>query len=123
MFATIDKSNFPVVRITFSDDIDETSFNDFLNEWRQLYREKKEFSFIFDTINMGFPPISYCYLMIQFLQSMKSQKKHYLKNSTIIVPNDYLIYLLNVIFMVESPISDVTVINSEGVLLNKYKAM
>lgn len=123
MFASIDKSNFPVVRITFSDDIDETSFNDFLNEWRQLYREKKEFSFIFDTINMGFPPISYCYLMIQFLQSMKSQKKHYLKNSTIIVPNDYLIYLLNVIFMVESPISDVTVINSEGVLLNKYKAM
>ena len=123
MFATIDKSNFPVVRVTFSDDIDETSFNDFLNEWRQLYREKKEFSFIFDTINMGFPPISYCYLMIQFLQSMKSQKKHYLKNSTIIVPNDYLIYLLNVIFMVESPISDVTVINSEGVLLNKYKAM
>ena len=72
---------------------------------------------------MGFPPISYCYLMIQFLQSMKSQKKHYLKNSTIIVPNDYLIYLLNLIFMVESPISDVTVINSEGVLLNKYKAM
>lgn len=123
MFASIDKSNFPVVRITFSDDIDETSFNDFLNEWRQLYREKKEFSFIFNTINMGFPPISYCYLMIQFLQSMKSQKKHYLKNSTIIVPNDYLIYLLNVIFMVESPISDVTVINSEGVLLNKYKAM
>lgn len=123
MFASIDKSNFPVVRVTFSDDIDETSFNDFLNEWRQLYREKKEFSFIFDTINMGFPPISYCYLMIQFLQSMKSQKKHYLKNSTIIVPNDYLIYLLNVIFMVESPISDVTVINSEGVLLNKYKAM
>ena len=123
MFASIDKSNFPVVRITFSDDIDETSFNDFLNEWRQLYREKKEFSFIFDTINMGFPPISYCYLMIQFLQSMKSQKKHYLKNSTIIVPNDYLIYLLNVIFMVESPISDVTVINSDGVLLNKYKAM
>ena len=46
MFASIDKSNFPVVRITFSDDIDETSFNDFLNEWRQLYREKKEFSFI-----------------------------------------------------------------------------
>lgn len=123
MFASVDKSNFPVVRITFSDDIDETSFNDFLNEWRQLYRDKKEFSFIFDTINMGFPPISYCYLMIQFLQSMKSQKKHYLKNSTIIVPNDYLIYLLNVIFMVESPISDVTVINSEGVLLNKYKAM
>ena len=123
MFASIDKSNFPVVRITFSDDIDETSFNDFLNEWRQLYRDKKEFSFIFDTINMGFPPISYCYLMIQFLQSMKSQKKHYLKNSTIIVPNDYLIYLLNLIFMVESPISDVTVINSEGVLLNKYKAM
>jgi len=123
MFATIDKSNFPVVRVTFSDDIDETSFNDFLNEWRQLYREKKDFSFIFDTINMGFPPISYCYLMIQFLQSMKSQKRHYLKNSTIILSNDYLIYLLNVIFMVESPISDVTVINSDGVLLNKYKAM
>ena len=52
MFATIDKSNFPEVRVTFSDDIDETSFNDFLNEWRNLYVEKKYFSFVFDTTNM-----------------------------------------------------------------------
>ena len=67
MFARIDKSKFPEVRVTFSADIDETSFNDFLNEWRNLYVEKKYFSFVFDTTNMGFPPLSYCYLMVQFL--------------------------------------------------------
>ena len=123
MFATIDKSNFPEVRVTFSDDIDETSFNDFLNEWRNLYRDKKYFSFVFDTTEMGFPPLSYCYLMVQFLQSMKSQKKHYLKNSTIIIANDYIIYLLNLIFAIEQPVSNVKVINNIGVTLNEYKGI
>ena len=123
MFATIDKSNFPEVRVIFSDDIDETSFNDFLNEWRNLYRDKKYFSFVFDTTEMGFPPLSYCYLMVQFLQSMKSQKKHYLKNSTIIIANDYIIYLLNLIFGIEKPVSDVKVINNIGVILNEYKGV
>lgn len=123
MFATIDKSKFPEVRVTFSDDIDETSFNDFLNEWRNLYLDKKYFSFVFDATDMGFPPLSYCYLMVQFLQSMKSQKEHYLKNSTIIISNDYIIYLLNFIFTIENPISDVVVINNEGVTLNEYKGV
>ena len=123
MFATIDKSNFPEVRVIFSDDIDETSFNDFLNEWRNLYVEKKYFTFVFDTTEMGFPPLSYCYLMVQFLQSMKSQKEHYLKNSTIIIANDYIIYLLNLIFAIEQPVSDVKVINNIGVILNEYKGV
>ena len=123
MFARIDKSKFPEVRVTFSDDIDETSFNDFLNEWRNLYRDKKYFSFVFDATEMGFPPLSYCYLMVQFLQSMKSQKEHYLKNSTIIIANDYIIYLLNLIFGIEKPVSDVKVINNIGVILNEYKGV
>ena len=122
MFATIDKSKFPEVRVTFSDDIDETSFNDFLNEWRNLYRDKKYFSFVFDTTEMGFPPLSYCYLMVQFLQSMKLEKEHYLKSSIIIIPNNYIVYLLDLIFTIENPISDVKVINNEGVILNEYKA-
>ena len=121
MFATIDKSKFPEVRVTFSDDIDETSFNDFLNEWRNLYVGKKYFSFVFDTTNMGFPPLSYCYLMVQFLQSIKSEKEHYLKNSIIIIPNNYIVYLLDLIFTIENPISDVKVINNKGVILNEYK--
>ena len=123
MFATIDKSKFPEVRVTFSDDIDETSFNDFLNEWRNLYVEKKYFSFVFDTTNMGFPPLFYCYLMVQFLQSMKLEKEHYLKSSIIIIPNNYIVYLLDLIFTIENPISDVKVINNEGVILNEYKAV
>ena len=123
MFARIDKSKFPEVRVTFSDDIDETSFNDFLNEWRNLYLDKKYFSFVFDTTEMGFPPLSYSYLMVQFLQSMKSQKEDYLKNSTIIISNDYIIYLLNFIFAIEQPVSDVKVINNKGVTLNEYKGI
>ena len=123
MFARIDKSKFPEVRVIFSDDIDETSFNDFLNEWRNLYLDKKYFSFVFDATEMGFPPLSYCYLMVQFLQSMKSQKVHYLKNSTIIIANDYIIYLLNLIFAIEQPVSNVKVINNIGVTLNEYKGI
>ena len=123
MFARIDKSKFPEVRVTFSDDIDETSFNDFLNEWKNLYLDKKYFSFVFDATEMGFPPLSYSYLMVQFLQSMKSQKEHYLKNSTIIIANDYIIYLWNLIFAIEQPVSDLKVINNIGVTLNEYKGV
>jgi len=123
MFAIINKSKFPEVRVTFLGDIDETSFNDFLNEWKNLYLDKKYFSFVFDTTNMGFPPLSYCYLMVQFLQSMKLQKEHYLKNSTIIIANDYIIYLLNFIFTIEQSVSDVKVINNVGVTLNEYKGV
>ena len=72
---------------------------------------------------MGFPPLSYCYLMVQFLQSIKSEKEHYLKNSIIIIPNNYIVYLLDLIFTIENPISDVKVINNEGVILNEYKAV
>ena len=55
--------------------------------------------------------------------SMKSQKEHYLKNSTIIIANDYIIYLLNLIFAIEQPVSDVKVINNIGVILNEYKGV
>ena len=40
----------------------------------------------------------------------------------IIIPNNYIVYLLDLIFTIENPISDVKVINNEGVILKEYKA-
>ena len=50
MWAFFDKTNFPLVKVTFSESIDtDEDFNDFLKEWLKLYQNKKEFSFVFDT--------------------------------------------------------------------------
>ena len=36
---------------------------------------------------------------------------------------NYIIYLLNLIFAIEQPVSDVKVINNIGVILNEYKGV
>ena len=50
MWCVIDKSNFPIIKISFNAEKQvEEEFDEFLNEWLKLYEEEKEFYFIFDT--------------------------------------------------------------------------
>ena len=62
MFANYDFNLFPKVIVNFSENIENNEdFDAFLNQWIQLYDQKKDFSFIFNTTQVGFPPIKYCY--------------------------------------------------------------
>ena len=49
MFANYNYDNFPIVFVTFSENINsENDFDQFLNEWLILYHNRIDFSFIFD---------------------------------------------------------------------------
>ena len=113
MWAYFDKTNFPLVKVTFSESIDaEEDFNLFLKEWLQLYQDKKEFSFIFDTKNVGMVNISYCFKIKKFMTKLREFPKQYLQKSLIIVYSSYVKYLLNFIFKLTKPLATVYIYNN-----------
>ena len=53
MWATFDYTKYEtetIVKVEFSNEINDVSFDAFLKEWIQLYQAKRDFSFIFDKI-------------------------------------------------------------------------
>ena len=48
MFAEFDYDKLPIVRVTFNGRIQNASdFDDFINNWRELYNKQENFIFIF----------------------------------------------------------------------------
>lgn len=108
MFTNFNFDYFPYVIVKLNETIkDDDDFNYFLNKWEELYKNKKNFIFIFDTQNVGFPPIKYCYKLTMFIKELKKQKIQYLEKSYIIVKSNNVKHLLNLIFKIQSPIADV----------------
>ena len=72
MFATYDKSNFPLVKVFFNGSIkDDTDFKLFTEPWIQLCRDKQKFHFEFDMSNIGLIDPIYCYKMSSFISDIK----------------------------------------------------
>ena len=108
MWCIIDKSNFPIVKISFSPEKQiEAEFDEFLKEWLKLYEEKREFYFIFDTRQLALLNTKYAYKMSAFIKELKKQDKQYLNKSIIIVKNKYIQVLLNIVFSITKPVADV----------------
>ena len=102
-----------LVKVKFNGTIKESKeFEDFIQKWRNLYSEKKEFSFLFDTINTGLVSPSYSYSMACFIKELKKQTKQYLNFSVIIVKNFYIKILLNIIFAIQKPVAPVFLIEN-----------
>ena len=86
MFANYNYDNFPVVFVSFSESINsENEFDQFLTEWLNLYHNREDFSFIFDTRNMKNIPIKYAIKMTLFIKSLRKEPYHYLQKSLILV--------------------------------------
>jgi len=108
MFANYNYDKFPIVYVTFSDKIDsEEDFDLFLNDWLQLYRDAKDFSFIFDTRQTCDINIKYCFKMAMFIKKLRKENYHYLQKSLILVNTNYVKRLLDVIFTLQSPVAPV----------------
>ena len=85
MWCNIDKTNFPIIKISFNAEKQiESEFDEFLQEWIKLYEEKKEFYFVFDTCDLGMLNVKYAYKMSKFIKEIKKRDKQYLKKSLII---------------------------------------
>jgi len=119
MFANYDLSQFPRVCVNFTNQIDDRGFENFLNTWKQLYRDKRDFNFIFDTRDMGYIPIKYCLQMALFIYRLKREPRQYLTYSRIIVDNIYIHNLLYIVFNIQKPVSPVDIVDSYGELLSQ----
>jgi hypothetical protein len=108
MWCNIDKTNFPIIKISFNAEKQiESEFDEFLQEWIKLYDEEKEFYFIFDTCELGMLNVKYAYKMSKFIKEIKKRDKQYLKKTLIIVKNQYISFLLNIVFSLTKPVANV----------------
>lgn len=114
MFAQFDNSKFPLVQVNLAKTIESNEdFQNFLDEWMKYYSEKKEFTFIFDTSDVGFPSIKYCFKMSSFIKKLRGEEKQYLQKSIIIVKSKTVMRLLNLIFFLQAPVAPVVMTEDE----------
>jgi len=118
MFAEFDYSNAPVIGVKLNNHIESNDdFNNFLNNWLELYKKKEEFIFIFDTTTVGYIPVKYCYRMAKFISELKQLDKQYLKRSFIIANSWIVKLLLRLTFNLQSPVAPVYIIRTHELSL------
>ena len=113
MFIDFNYNNFPNIYVTFGKLETNEEFNILTNEWLKLYEQKKPFTFIFDTTNLEVYNIKYSFKMSAFIYRLKREPIQYLQKSIIIVKNNFIQYLLDLIFFIQSPVAPVYIIKNE----------
>jgi hypothetical protein len=117
MLALYDYSKFPEVKVTFKGNLtNESEFLLFCEQWKQLYKDKREFTFIFDMKDIGYVYPFYCYKMSTFISELKKEQTQYVTSSTIINVNTYMKYLLHVIFSIQKPVAPVYIHTQDGTI-------
>ena len=117
-FATFDRSEFPKVKVAFSENIrDRNDFEKFLSEWLELYDNCKYFEFVFDTINVGLINPKYSIMMSLFIKELKKRDIQYLTKSEIYVYNKFTKYLLDLIFNLQKPVAPVHIHYDDEIII------
>ena len=114
MFALFDYSLYEtdnIVKVKLNNKIENNNdFSNFLNSWLTLYKNKQNFTFIFDTSNVGYIPIKYSIQMSLFIKKLKKQKTQYLQKSIIYVNNNIVKRMLDFIFILQPPVAPVYIV-------------
>lgn len=118
MFSEFNYKYFPYIIIKFNGTIkNDKDFYNFLNNWSQINNSKYEYLLIFDTTEMALVNIKYCFLMAIYIKKLKLEikknNKTYLNKSIIIIKNNYIKYLLDLVFYIEKPIANVYLTNNK----------
>lgn len=112
IFSNFNKSNFPEILVNLNSNINSLEdYLDFENKWLDCYNQNKKFYFIFDITKVGMINPIYSYYLINFIKKLKTLNNNHLLNfSIIIVDNWYIKQLLFFVFNIQSPVSDVYII-------------
>jgi hypothetical protein len=120
MFFNFDYSHYLSTSIIYVDLIGDLSkekdFKLFTDNWLSLYSLKTEFIFVFRTNKIQTIHPIFCIKMAMFIYTLKQQPIHYLKKSIFIIQNEYIRKLLYYIFYLQSPVSDIYIIETEDML-------
>ena len=112
-----DKTYFPIIKIKLIGDINDNDLNNFLDEWRNLYKLNKYFIMIFYLDEINIPKLSYCYKMSLFINELRGEPPN-LRKSIFIINNKIILRLLYFIFYLQSPISDIYIIDDDKYIDN-----
>ena len=110
MWATFDYTKYEtrsIVKVMFSDEVNDASFDAFLKEWISLYNAKRDFSLVFDTTRVGYVPLKYSIRMSSFIGKLKKCPYQYLKKSVFIVSSNFVQYMLDFIFLIQPPVAPI----------------
>jgi len=110
MWATFDYTKYEtrsIVKVMFSDEVNDASFDAFLKEWITLYNAKRDFSFVFDTTRVGYVPLKYSIRMSSFIGKLKKCPYQYLQKSVFIVSSNFVQYMLDFIFLIQPPVAPI----------------
>ena len=110
MWATFDYTKYEtrsIVKVIFSDEVNDASFDAFLKEWITLYNAKRDFSFVFDTTRVGYVPLKYSIRMSSFIGKLKKCPYQYLQKSVFIVSSNFVQYMLDFIFLIQPPVAPI----------------
>lgn len=110
-WAVYDTSKFPIVNVKMKRNIEtDRQFDQFLEEWLELYEKKVNFVMNFDATDVGYVSIKYAYKMSNFIKDLKKKYPiQYLKESSISVSSYYVKGLLNFIFFLQEPVCPIYV--------------
>lgn len=116
MFSEYNYTNFPQVLVKFNGNIkDDKDYFQFINKWLELYANKKEYNFLFDTREISLVNISYVHKVSSFIKNLKKLDKQWLTFSIIIVNSKFVRGLLSLIFKISKPVAPVYIISSNNV--------
>lgn len=110
--ASFDFSLFPIIKIKFNNDLNDSQFNKFLQHWEDIYSLKKHFILIFYTENLSSPSLSQSYKITTFIQKIKNNYDKLLSKSIFIINNYIIEKLLYFIFYIQKPISNIYIIKN-----------
>ena len=118
-WASFDTSTFPVVKVYMKRNISsDEEFDNFLQDWENLYKRNQNFVLFFDTSDVGFVSMKYAFRMRGFIRRLKTQFPDLLDRSLIKVRSGWVRFLLKIIFSLEKPVADVYIHSGNEEMIN-----
>lgn len=101
-YATIDESEFPLIRIRFTGEKStDENFQRYLAQTRDCYRHKKKLAIIFDAREAGIPALSHQRMQADWLRENRGLMQDYCQGTAYVIPNKVIRAVLRVIFSLQ----------------------
>ena len=111
MFISINKTQFPLVRVDFGEKLQSYEDLDiFFNTWLNYYKSKSHFTFLLNTQNCGLINIKYMYFLAKKIKDIKKLEEHYLQQTIVIIKSSWIKHLANALFCIIKPIAPVFIV-------------
>lgn len=110
---------FPTVnvKITNDTDINDESYNSFMNYWEDNYRHKRHFHLFMDLESLSIPNMKLCIDFMRRQREMKKQPIQYLDYSIVILNNSIIHNILNTIWRICPPLNTVYLVAEMNIAL------